>query len=198
MCRKQNKNISTQYMYSFLYDTYLFSVDFSLALKLHNMLTIIHLKLSGLKFKKIDKRKWHKKFAWTPTYVQDSETENTYVWLEKYMRRANGSVWHKYSHKEWFRKKLAGDFETKEKDTDVYIGGTATVSSTITAGGGLQTPAPTYSFTVDKDSGFVSGVTIETTEVSNDVQLELDLGEEDFTTESYVTYPMERPYDKQA
>ncbi len=152
------------------------------------------------KFKKTDIHQWHKKFAWLPTYVQDSDDQNTYVWFEKYMRKRYGrSGWYRYSQKEWFKKKLAGEFdEVKLSGDEVFIGSSSV--STITAGGGLTNPGPTYTFTYDRDggTGMVTGATVVTdvAESVDNAQIELDFGEDDFTVEGYVDLGLERNYEE--
>jgi len=130
-----------------------------------------------IKFKKIDKGEWHKKFAWFPRSVQDSQEKHTYVWMEKYMRRYRCQKWERYSKTEWFRKKLAGDFEETKGTDGVFVSGSGYSSSTITipAGGGISSSTPTYTFTYDGNTGFASGITID----EDDRQLDLDFGEDD-------------------
>lgn len=65
--------------------------------------------------------KWHDKFAWLPTKVNDKDDLHTYVWLEKYKRKwwrnpyTARDEWKRMSGKEFFKRKLAGD---SKKDDD--------------------------------------------------------------------------------
>ncbi len=92
--------------------------------------------------KKRAKRKalaeWHGKFAWLPTVVD--ETEETYrrVWFEGYMRQQrigptnstfdDGRYFVKHSRKEYFTKKLNGDFDKGDEDVQEDTGRVASTS----------------------------------------------------------------------
>ena len=73
------------------------------------------------KFNKVDKNEFHEKFAWTPTKVSDESDKTTVVVFEKYIRRISNEYdrplrgedihWEQYSKKEFFKRKLKGEFE---------------------------------------------------------------------------------------
>lgn len=76
------------------------------------------------------KRKWHTKFAWLPTSVDETRDTHSRVLFEKYWRQGHYSSrrqpitfgtspleFTKFSEKEYFKKKLAGDFDKGESDT---------------------------------------------------------------------------------
>lgn len=78
------------------------------------------------------KREWHTKFAWWPTAVDETKESYKRVWFEKYWRQghwgpskmgnANPLIFTKYSEKEYFKKKLRGDFDKEEFDPDTNVG----------------------------------------------------------------------------
>lgn len=75
------------------------------------------------------RKEWHEVFAWTWRKVDCTDEGHAVVWFEKYMRRErqgasnspkhDGLYWQQYSTKEYFKKKLAGDFDKEERDGDV-------------------------------------------------------------------------------
>jgi len=81
------------------------------------------------------KREWHTKFAWLPTVVDETDIEYKRVWFEKYWRQghwgpsrmgdANPMIFTKYSNKEYFKKKLNGDFDKEEIEADTNVGSTS-------------------------------------------------------------------------
>ena len=88
-------------------------------------------------------RKWHDKFAWVPTKVNDSDDCHTYVWLEKYKRKwwhnpyTAKDEWKRMSGKAFFKSKLAGDskkdddyMELEHDCTNVTVNVTGLVSGT--------------------------------------------------------------------
>ena len=121
------------------------------------------------KFNKVDKHEFHEKFAWKPTKVSDESDKNTVVVFEKYMRRMSREYdnprkgqrihWEQYSKKEYFKKKLKGDFDKEEIE---YIHATMThdgtdmrvsASSTQSVGRAQRTSKPTVGFTTDSNTG---------------------------------------------
>lgn len=107
------------------------------------------------------KREWHTKFAWLPTSVDETRNDYSQVWFEKYWRqghygpspmgRASPLEFTKFSEKEYFKKKLAGDFDKGEPDT-----GETQMSPVQSAGRALRSPSakPSISFSSDSDTGF--------------------------------------------
>lgn len=108
------------------------------------------------------KREWHTKFAWLPTSVDETRDKHSQVWFEKYWRqghygpspmgRASPLEFTKFSEKEYFKKKLAGDFDKGEADT----GETSSMASVQSVGRALRPAStkPLISFSSDSDSGF--------------------------------------------
>lgn len=102
------------------------------------------------KFNKPNLREFHEKFAWKPTNVLDDETKNTYIWFERYMQRYKGRRidnakhdWERYSTKEYFKRKLKGEFEKttgfaemSHDGTDSFIQGTGSVGVKVLRGQG--------------------------------------------------------------
>jgi len=81
------------------------------------------------------RREWHSKFAWVPTAVDETEEGKSVVWFENYMRKGwtnsprKRAKWEfeKYSKRNYFKKKLNGDFDAKKEegimaDTSASIG----------------------------------------------------------------------------
>lgn len=73
------------------------------------------------KFDKVNKHEFHEKFAWGPVKVDDESGKTTVVVFEKYIRRCTSEdtrrrkiSWEQYSKKEYFKKKLKGDFEKSQ------------------------------------------------------------------------------------
>ena len=75
----------------------------------------------------IARREWHQKFAWKAQKVDCTDEGHRIVWFEKYWRRErigptnefskdDGHYFEQYSKKEYFRKKLNGDFDRTEGD----------------------------------------------------------------------------------
>ena len=75
----------------------------------------------------IARREWHQKFAWKAQKVDCTDEGHRIVWFEKYWRRErigptnefskdDGHYFEQYSKKEYFRKKLNGDFEKPQMD----------------------------------------------------------------------------------
>ena len=81
--------------------------------------------------KKQNKKEWHKRFAWLPTKVDDTEKDYGVVWFEQYFRKEGfqKGTWIKHSKGEWMRKKLKGDFD---KPTAEFTFTGAASTSTIT------------------------------------------------------------------
>ena len=106
------------------------------------------------------KRVWHTKFAWLPTSVDETKDKHSQVWFEKYWRqghygpspmgRASPLEFTKFSEKEYFKKKLAGDFDKGEPDS-----GETSMASAQSVGRALRSPntKPTISFVSDKNTG---------------------------------------------
>ena len=100
------------------------------------------------KFNKVDIHEFHEKFAWIPVKVDDEESKTTVVVFEKYMRRCTkedirkqSKDWEQYSKKEYFKKKLQGDFEKttgfaemSHDGTDTMIQGAGSVSLRVESG----------------------------------------------------------------
>ena len=67
------------------------------------------------------RREWHKKFAWKAQKVDRTDEGHRVVWFENYWRKEkvgptnsmedDGRYFEQYSEKEYFKKKLNGDFE---------------------------------------------------------------------------------------
>lgn len=64
---------------------------------------------------------WHKKFAWLPVKVDETDNEYSVAWFEtviqcknRVINSRNKSAWTRYSKKEYFRKKLNGDFDSPQ------------------------------------------------------------------------------------
>jgi len=95
------------------------------------------------------KREWHTKFAWLPTSVDETRDKHSKVWFEKYWRQGhyNGVkrslAFTKYSEKEYFKKKLAGDFD-KNEDSNVTADtmSAGTMSAVQSVGRALRSPNP--------------------------------------------------------
>lgn len=90
--------------------------------------------------KRRELREWHDKFAWWPTVVDEKNETYSRVWLERYMRQkqygptspnsiGDGSYFVKYSRKEYFKKKLNGDFDKGEMDVEADTGRVASSTS---------------------------------------------------------------------
>lgn len=110
------------------------------------------------------KREWHKKFAWLPTSVDETKDTYSKVWCEKYWQQGHyasrnraisfgiGSPleFTKFSEKEYFKKKLAGDFDKGEPDT-----AETSMASTQSVGRALrsQTSKPSISFAASPNTG---------------------------------------------
>jgi len=71
--------------------------------------------------KKVNKYKWHEKFAWWWTEVDDHSNKRVRVWLERYMRRHSSAGsnphWIKLSKREYFKRKLANDNSLHPKES---------------------------------------------------------------------------------
>lgn len=88
------------------------------------------------------RRKWHEAFAWTPQKVDRTDEGHSVIWFEKYMRQEragptnnpkhDGIYWRQYSMKEYFKRKLNGDFDI---DRNKQEGDGATQADTRTVGG---------------------------------------------------------------
>jgi hypothetical protein len=109
------------------------------------------------------KREWHTKFAWLPTSVDENRETHSRVWFEKYWRQGHYSSrsrpitfgtspleFTKFSEKEYFKKKLAGDFDKGEPDT-----GETSMASAQSVGRALRSPTakPSISFAASPDTG---------------------------------------------
>lgn len=110
------------------------------------------------------KLKWHQKFAWLPVKVDLTDDGYKKVWMEKFWQKGktgpqhpsdngDGIYFHhdqKFSNKEYFRKKLAGDFEKRklseaEEDNVAYSN---------------QAPSPGTVYKVDRgDGGHIKSIT---------------------------------------
>lgn len=76
------------------------------------------------KFDKVDEHEFHEKFAWLPEFVSDESDKNTVVVFETYIRRMSREYdnprkgqrihWEQYSKKEYFKRKLKGEFEIEK------------------------------------------------------------------------------------
>jgi hypothetical protein len=75
------------------------------------------------------RREWHKKFAWKYTKVDKTDEGHRVVWFENYWRKEkigptnaqskdDGRYFEQYSEKEYFKKKLNGDFDKPEYDME--------------------------------------------------------------------------------
>ena len=117
------------------------------------------------KFDKVDEQEFHEKFAWLPEFVSDESDKNTVVVFETYIRRMSKMYdnprkgqrihWEQYSKKEYFKKKLKGDFDKEEYATMTHDGTDMRVSasSTQSVGRALRTSKPTVGFTTDSNTG---------------------------------------------
>ena len=106
--------------------------------------------------KKEDEQKaleeWHSKFAWLPTVVDEATDSHSRVWLERYMRQQrigptnrpfdDGKYFVRYSTKEYFKKKLNGDFDVEKNlwGEDIKVEGASSASQIM-------------SFSTDADTG---------------------------------------------
>jgi len=75
------------------------------------------------------RQEWHKKFAWKATKVDHTDVGHRVVWFENYWCKekigptqgdspGDGRYFEKYSEKEYFKKKLDGDFDKHETMVD--------------------------------------------------------------------------------
>lgn len=70
---------------------------------------------------RLARQEWHKKFAWKATKVDRTDIGHRVVWFENYWRKEkigatnsekdDGRYFEQYSEKEYFKKKLNGDFD---------------------------------------------------------------------------------------
>lgn len=104
-----------------------------------------------------DKLEWHTKFAWLPTTVDETEDSYKKVLFENYWRKGHwgpsrmGQLssmrFTKYSEKEYFKKKLNGDFDKEEFEADVdrnvgAVSSASLSSNKILKKGGPRTTNP--------------------------------------------------------
>ena len=97
------------------------------------------------KFDKVDEQEFHEKFAWLPEFVSDESDKNTVVVFETYIRRMSKMYdnprkgqrihWEQYSKKEYFKKKLKGDFDKEEYAEMTHDGTNMQYNATTTAVG---------------------------------------------------------------
>ncbi len=76
------------------------------------------------------RQEFHKKFAWKVTKVDHTDIGHRVVWFENYWRKekigptsekskGDGHYFEKYSEKEYFKKKLNGDFDDSKFEDEV-------------------------------------------------------------------------------
>jgi len=110
-------------------------------------------------------REWHKKFAWLPTSVDETKINHGRVLFENYWRKGeygpsqpgsrNPLRFTKYSKKEYFKKKLNGDFENNKGLSGSIDEVRVSSSNTQAVGRALRDTSakPLISFSSDSDSG---------------------------------------------
>lgn len=132
--------------------------------------------------KKKNLKEWHKRFAWLPTKVDDTEKEYGVVWFEQYFRKQGfqKGTWTKHSKGEWMRKKLKGDFDKPSGDVSFVGGSTLTINDLNTTTTFIDTGQTVY-FNPPEEK---------------DPQQEFDFGDEDFTVEFSFDYDTSKKQQK--
>lgn len=95
------------------------------------------------------RREWHTKFSWLPTTVDETTTSYKRIWFENYWRRGhygpsrmgrpNPLQFTKYSVKEYFKKRLNGDFNKNDGELMADTSGPHTSGKTL---GGPSVESP--------------------------------------------------------
>lgn len=78
------------------------------------------------------RQEWHRKFAWKITKVDETDEGHKVVLFEDYWRKerigptspeskGDGHYFEKYSKKEYFKKKLDGNFDSRSEKPDISI-----------------------------------------------------------------------------
>ena len=113
-----------------------------------------------------DKREWHTKIAWLPTSVDETRDTYSRVWFERYWRQGHhapsrfgrrGTLrFTKYSEKEYFKKKLNGDFDGDSGREESDGMSTGSVSAAQTLGRSLRGDAkPLINIRTDSNTGLI-------------------------------------------